>query len=110
MIISLYEDIYQLVISLVSDKTTLCSILLTCKAFNFMGYKCLRNFNIYDITFWACENGNLSLLKKLLEISKINPSVHDQYLIKLAVHNGHLQVVDMLLQDPRVAKLYPSGV
>jgi hypothetical protein len=71
MIISLYKDIYQLVISLTSDKTTLCSILLTCKTFNFIGYKCLRNFNIDDITFWACKNGNPSLLKKLLEISKI---------------------------------------
>ena len=50
--IILYKDIYQLMISFVNDKTTLCSVLLTCKAFNFMGYKCLsNNFDINDILF-----------------------------------------------------------
>ena len=101
--ISLYHDIYKLVISLTSDKITFSSILLTCKDFNFMGYKYLYQiFDINDITIWACKNNNPLLLEKLLKISKIDPSANNQCAIRWAAEYGHLQVVETLFQDPRV--------
>jgi hypothetical protein len=106
---SLYRDIYKLVISLVSDKITFCSILLTCKKFNSIGYEFLHvNFNINYITTWACKNNNLSLLEKLLKISKIDPSIEDQYVFRWAAANGYLQIVERLLQDRR-GRAPPDG-
>jgi hypothetical protein len=111
MIILLYKDIYQCIISFVNKKSDISSILLTCKDFNFMGYKCLhKNFNIDDVTLWACRNNSLSLVEKILKISNIDLSTRVIDFIGTASQNKCNEIVELLLKDPRVAKLYPSGV
>jgi ankyrin repeat protein len=98
--ISLYSDIYKLVISFVKEKSDISCILLTCKAFNFIGYKCLhKNFNINNVAIWACKNNNSLLLKKLLEISKIDPS---RNIMICACQFGNHETAALLLKDPRI--------
>jgi ankyrin repeat protein len=137
MIVSLHKDIYPLIISFVNEREYYSSVLLTCKEFNFIGYKCLYlNFNVHDVIVWASEHNKLSLLDKLLKISNINsfgypaigsasrkghveivkrllqdprvdPTVDGQYAIKFASINGHYKVVKLLLKDHRVGKVIP---
>ncbi|KAJ3268041.1 hypothetical protein HDV01_003513 [Terramyces sp. JEL0728] len=50
----------------------------------------------------ACINGNVDIIKLLLDDSRVDPSDHDNEAIKYASYFGHLKVVEMLLSDPRV--------
>jgi hypothetical protein len=42
------------------------------------------------------------MVKALLQDPRIDPSAANQYAIRWASKNGHLQVVDVLLKDHRV--------
>ena len=46
--------------------------------------------------------GNLDLLNRLLEDSRVDPSSGDNYAIKFASDLGYLNIVNRFLQDPRV--------
>ncbi|KAJ3308149.1 hypothetical protein HDV04_001724, partial [Boothiomyces sp. JEL0838] len=50
----------------------------------------------------ACINGNIDIIKCLLNDSRVDPSDYDNEAIKYASYFGHLKVVEMLLRDPRV--------
>ena len=47
----------------------------------------------------ACKSDNDELVNVLLEFSDIDPSVDDNYAIRMASIYGHVAVVDRLLQD-----------
>lgn len=50
----------------------------------------------------ACKNGNLEVVRLLLNDPRVGPSAKDNYAIRLASYNGHLEVVRLLLSDSRV--------
>jgi hypothetical protein len=49
----------------------------------------------------AC-NGHISVVERLLQDERIDPSANDNYAVQVAAQNGHLAVVERLLQDERV--------
>ena len=48
----------------------------------------------------VCKNGNIDDVKQLLSV--IDPSIKNNYAIRWAAENGHKDVVELLLKDPRV--------
>ncbi len=56
----------------------------------------------------ACTNHNsgsqnfIQIVKLLLEDSRTDPSVHDNYAMNYSVHNGNVEILKLLLQDSRV--------
>jgi len=50
--------------------------------------------------FDACRNGKIDIVKQLL--TQIDPSAQNNWTIKVAAENGHQDVVELLLKDPRV--------
>jgi ankyrin repeat protein len=52
----------------------------------------------------ACFNGNIEIVKLLLNNKKVNPLVDYNYPIKYAFQNGHTEVVKALWNDQRVKK------
>jgi hypothetical protein len=58
----------------------------------------LNNFPIR----WAAENGEVEMVRHLLNNIFIDPSANENYAIRLASSNGHIEVVKLLLSDERV--------
>lgn len=52
--------------------------------------------------FEAIITEDVRKIKLLLKIVRINPSINNNYAIRLTSENGHLEVVELLLSDPRV--------
>jgi hypothetical protein len=50
----------------------------------------------------VCLQGNLKVLKKILQDPRVDPSGNHNGSIRSASTNGHYKVVELLLQDPRV--------
>ena len=50
----------------------------------------------------ACKNNNIQLVTKLLRNPKINPSYDGDLAIKIAIKYEYIEIVKLLLQDPRV--------
>ena len=50
----------------------------------------------------ASIEGNIKIIKKILEDPRIDPSMHNNCALRMASENGHLEVVDRLLKDERV--------
>ena len=50
----------------------------------------------------AAQCGNDTLVRELLKNPEIDPSIDDNFAIRIASENGHYKVVENLLQDPRV--------
>ncbi len=58
-----------------------------------------RQYN--NVFINACRNGDINVARdKLAE--GVNPGIHDNTALLTAVYNGHTNVVELLLSDPRV--------
>ena len=53
----------------------------------------------------ACKNGDLARVKDLLT-KGVDPSTSNNYAIGLASRKGHIEIVKLLLADPRVDDTY----
>jgi Ankyrin repeats (3 copies) len=51
---------------------------------------------------WACEHGDIDIVRMLLADPRVDPSEASQDAIKWASNEGHMEIVRMLLADPRV--------
>ena len=53
-----------------------------------------------------CDKYNITIIvvKLLLQDSRVDPSDHNNLAIRWASQNGHIEVVKLLLQDPRFKK------
>eukprot|EP01118_Nematostelium_gracile_P002769 TRINITY_DN1306_c0_g4_i2.p1 TRINITY_DN1306_c0_g4~~TRINITY_DN1306_c0_g4_i2.p1 ORF type:complete len:277 (-),score=77.03 TRINITY_DN1306_c0_g4_i2:375-1205(-) len=49
----------------------------------------------------ASENGNMEIVKELLEDKRVNAGARREEAMRMACKNGHLNIVKMLLQDKR---------
>jgi ankyrin repeat protein len=117
------KDIYKGIFYFITKSEDYSSVLLVCKTWivpkerplarsakwNNFGYLYL-DFSIDDNypLKWATKYGSMSLLNKLLTLSGIDPSYDDQYAFRRAAACGHLQIVAMLLEDPR-GRAEPCG-
>ena len=52
----------------------------------------------------ASKNGHLSVVERLLQDPRVDPSDDDNYAFCMAAENGHSSVVERLLMDPRVVE------
>ena len=87
------------------EKKHLFPLLLTSKEIKDLTWRHLIDFleiNLSEIFVNNCRNGNIEIIKFLIEDSRVDPSVRDNLSIIWASINGHLEVVKLLLQDPRV--------
>jgi hypothetical protein len=50
----------------------------------------------------AALNGHLSVVERLLQDKRVDPSACDNYAVRWAAQFGHLAFVDLLLRDARV--------
>jgi ankyrin repeat protein len=50
----------------------------------------------------ASRYGNLYIVVKLLKTNKINPSANNSHCLYIAAKEGHIDIVKVLLKDPRV--------
>jgi len=57
--------------------------------------------NQWQICF-AVKNGELAIVKRLLQIPGVDPAVNDNYPIAIAAENGNLELVELLLSNPLV--------
>jgi ankyrin repeat protein len=51
---------------------------------------------------WAAENGEVEMVRHLLNNNLVDPSAGNNYAILQATENGHIEVVRLLLSDERV--------
>jgi ankyrin repeat protein len=58
--------------------------------------------SIKDEFNMAIEKNDITFIKDLLKLKKINPSMNCNYPIRCAVRNGHIEIVKLLLEDSRV--------
>src|SRR3989304_3571773 len=49
----------------------------------------------------AVKNGDITRVRQLI-VAGVDPVANDNYVIRWASHYGYLEVVQLLLQDPRV--------
>jgi len=59
-------------------------------------------YNNCEIMLHLCENGNVELVKMVLDDKRINPMVSDGYPLGKACQFGHIEIVKLLLADSRV--------
>lgn len=55
----------------------------------------------------ACQNGHESVVQELINDERVDPSVQDNYAIRVASKKGYTEMVRCLLRDPVVD---PSGI
>jgi ankyrin repeat protein len=51
---------------------------------------------------WAAKNGEVEMVRNLLNNNLVDPSADKNYAIRWASYNGHIDVVRLLLSDKRV--------
>jgi len=51
---------------------------------------------------WACENGNLGLVSRLLQDSRVNPAARNGMALFWAAYRGYLDIVELLVKDGRI--------
>ena len=61
-----------------------------------------------DVFSNACTTGNIEIVNLLLELDH-DPSANDNYAIRYTLENGHIDVVDRLLQD-KEKRVDPSAI
>lgn len=49
-----------------------------------------------------CRSGNTNAVKTLLKDDRVNPSINNNYAIKIACEYNHVKIVELLLDDDRV--------
>ena len=69
-------------------------------------YKAIRNkgflIGIQKRFYKAIENNNINNVKLLLNDKRVDPSDDNNWAIKLASQNGHVDIVNLLWQDQRI--------
>jgi hypothetical protein len=105
----MHENICQVVFSFVRDQSSYLSILLTCKLWLEYGYKYL-DFTIdkNELLIKSCKLGSAKSVIRLLQNPKVDLTDRNQAAIRYAAKSGHIQIVDLLLQDPR-GRAPPDG-
>lgn len=81
------------------------NIILTCKRWQIIGSKVFdpgydNNFPIRR----AAAQGYYDVVLRFLQDHRVDPSANDDEAIKEASRNGHLEVVKILMKDPRGTK------
>jgi ankyrin repeat protein len=56
----------------------------------------------YGAIGWAAENNKILAIASLLQASRVYPAYSYTHAIRVACRNGHKEIVELLLQDPRV--------
>jgi ankyrin repeat protein len=55
-----------------------------------------------DAFIYACEVGELEMVREMLSNVKVDPTTDDQQAFKLACQYGHVEIVKLLLKDARI--------
>ena len=56
-----------------------------------------------QITFFdACSIGDITVVQELLDCENVNPQFANNEPLEIALRNGHFDIVQLLLKDPRV--------
>ena len=113
MILELPEELQKLILSFFSRKeykaTVPCKALLLCKSYLYSEDYCkLNSIPIVNLSSRekeklfndSCKYNNLRLVKWLL--TQVNPSADNNDAIREASREGHKEIVEILLRDPRV--------
>lgn len=56
----------------------------------------------FDALVWACEHGNIRVVRFLLQNPRLRPSDDHNIALNMACHKNHCNIIKLLLQDPRV--------
>ena len=59
--------------------------------------------NVNELFQKVCEDGQLEVLKILLNDERVSPELNDNYAIRITSKNGYSNVVKLLLEDKRVS-------
>lgn len=64
----------------------------------------IKENKVNDTFIYACETGNLALVAAFLSTSppSLNPAHEDNQALKLASQNSHLEILKLLVAEPRV--------
>jgi hypothetical protein len=55
-----------------------------------------------DAVYWAAQNGQVKIVKLLLQDKHVNPAAQENRAVYCAAYFGHCDVLEVLLADPRV--------
>lgn len=100
------NEIVSLILSFITEKEDIPSVMMTSKRFYDVGQNVLdfardKNFAIR----FSSSRGNVIALKFLLSNMKVDPSAWDNEALECACQNGRLGCVELLLEDERVCSL-----
>ena len=105
---------YHLFVNLLKfcDKSHLFPLLLTSKWIKDLTWRHLIDFlniDLNELYAESCMDGNLEIVKFLLQDSRVEPDYHDNETVYLASKYGHSEIVKFLLKNPDIDPSYGNN-